>query len=197
MTQNWLSLSWKLLLVRGVIAVVFGIVAIAWPLETAIALAVVWGFWALFDGIGSLVQAFEPGTPGSARLLLVLMGVIALVAAFFAIFSPAVTATALTWILGIWLIVRGCFEAFGALASTRDAPRWLLLLGAAVDLLLGILFVANPGRSVVGIATVLGLVALAWGVVFLVTAYFTRGVAKGAEGAASDETHPTSTPGPT
>jgi uncharacterized membrane protein HdeD (DUF308 family) len=178
MTQNWLNLSWKMLLARGIIAVVFGVLAVAWPVETATALALLWGFWALFDGIGSFIQAFEPGTPGGARALLVLMGVIALLAAFFAIFSPALTAVALTWILGIWLIVRGCFEAVGAFASTVDAPRWLLLVGAGVDLVLGILFAANPGRSVVGIATVLGIVAIVWGVVFLVTGFATRRLAR-------------------
>jgi uncharacterized membrane protein HdeD (DUF308 family) len=174
MVHDWLSLSWKLLMVRGVLAILFGIVAVAWPVNTAIALAIVWGFWALVDGIGSFAQAFDGDSPGSARLLHVLMGVIALIAAFFALFSPGVAAVTLTWILGIWLIVRGLFEVAGAFASTPAGPRWLLLLGAAVDFVLGALFVANPGAGVVGIAVVLGLTAMVWGVVFLVTGFIVR-----------------------
>lgn len=164
--SDWLSVGWKMLVVRGVIGIVFGILAIVWPLSTAIALALLWGFWALMDGIGSLVQAFRPESQGS-RLWLVVMGVIALVAAFFAIFSPAMTAVTLTWILGIWLIVRGVFEVIGAFGSNRVTPRWLLLLSAALSILLGILFAANPGAGAVTIAVWLGIAALLWGVVFV------------------------------
>jgi uncharacterized membrane protein HdeD (DUF308 family) len=173
MERDWLNVGWKMLLVRGVIAVLFGIVAIAWPISTAIALALLWGFWALFDGIGSLVQAFQPESRGG-RVWLVIMGLIALVAAFFAIFSPAVTAVALTWILGIWLIVRGVFEAIGAFSSSSPLPRWLLLVGAALSLILGLLFVFNPGRAVVAIAVWLGVAAIIWGGVFVAMAIAIR-----------------------
>jgi len=164
--RDMLSAGWKILVVRGVVGIVFGILAIVWPLETAIALAVLWGFWALMDGVGLLTASFQPEARGG-RLWLVLMGVVALVAAFFAIFSPAVTAKTLTWILGIWLIVRGLFEAVDAATRERTTPRWLLLLSAALSILLGILFVANPGAAAVGIATFLGVVALMWGGVFI------------------------------
>lgn len=173
MERDWLNVSWKVLLVRGVIAILFGIVAIAWPTSTVIALALLWGFWALFDGVGSLVQAFQPESRGG-RVWLVIMGLVALVAAVFAIFRPAVTAVALTWILGIWLIVRGVFEAIGAFSSNLLLPRWLLLLGAALSLLLGVLFVANPGRAAVAIALWLGIAALVWGGVFVAMAISVR-----------------------
>ena len=167
MDRDWFAVGWKMLVVRGVIGMVFGILAIVWPLETATALALLWGFWALFDGIGLLAAAFRPEARGS-RIWLVLMGVIALVAAFFAIFSPGVAAKALTWILGIWLIVRGVFELIGAFTrKLTTTPRWLILLSAAFSILLGILFAANPGAAVVGIAVFLGVVALMWGAVFV------------------------------
>jgi uncharacterized membrane protein HdeD (DUF308 family) len=167
MVRDWMTVGWKMLIVRGVIGVVFGILAIVWPISTAIALALLWGFWALMDGIGSLTQAFRPESRGS-RFWLALMGVIALLAAFFAIFSPAMTAVTLTWILGIWLIVRGAFEAVGAFSSAMATPRWLLFLSAALSILLGILFVANPGAGAVGIAVLLGVTALMWGAAFVV-----------------------------
>jgi uncharacterized membrane protein HdeD (DUF308 family) len=174
MDRDWLNVSWKMLLVRGVIAIVFGIIAIAWPIETAIAFALLWGIWALVDGIGSLVQAFQPGATTGSRLLLIVMGVIALVAAFFAILSPGVAAVTLTWILGIWLIVRGVFELAGAFAASTSTPRWLLVLSALIDIVLGILFAANPGKGAVGIAVVLGIVAIAWGAAFIAAGFVMR-----------------------
>lgn len=172
--KDWMSLSWQMLVTRGVLAVLFGLVAVFWPITTVLALAVLWGIWALVDGISSISQAFTPeGKEG--RIWLILMGVIALVAAFFAITSPGLAAVALTWVLGIWLIVRAGFEAFGAFSSSRVAPRWLLLIGAAVSLVLGILFVANPGRSVIAVTEVLGILALVWGIVFVVVGVAMRG----------------------
>ena len=59
MERDWFTLGWKMLLVRGAIGIVFGILAIAWPISTAIALALLWGIWALVDGIGSIVQTLS------------------------------------------------------------------------------------------------------------------------------------------
>jgi len=174
MPKDWLTLSWKALVARGVAAIAFGIAAMVWPIETAVALALLWGIWALVEGIGSFAQAFQPGTSGWARFGLIAMGVIAFVVAFFAILSPAVTAVTLTWILGIWLIVRGVFEVVGAFSTSTVVPRWLLLISALVDFVLGVLFVANPGKAAVGIAVVLGITALLWGIVFLVTGFMVR-----------------------
>lgn len=173
MDRELFAETWKMLVVRGVIGIVFGLLAIIWPIETAIALMVLFGFWALVDGISSLFEAFRSDTQGS-RAGLAVMGVLALVAAFFAIFSPSVAAATLTLIFGIWLIIRGVFEVFAAFSSYRLTPRWLLLLGAALSILLGIFFVANPGRGVVGIAVWLGLIALCWGVVFVAMGLIVR-----------------------
>jgi uncharacterized membrane protein HdeD (DUF308 family) len=168
MVKDWMSSSWKLLVARGVVGILFGLAAITWPITTALALALMWGVWALVDGISSITQAFTPeGKEG--RMWLSVMGVIALLAGLFAITSPGVTAVTLTWLLGIWLIVRAGFEAFGAFSSSREAPRWLLLAGAALSLVLGVLFVANPGVAAVTLAEVLGTLAVVWGVMFVVT----------------------------
>jgi uncharacterized membrane protein HdeD (DUF308 family) len=177
-TLTWLELSWKALVLRGGVAIVFGILAVVWPLETVTALAFLWGFWALFDGIGSIMQAFQPETTGRQRALLILIGLVALVVAFFAIFSPAVTAATLIWLLGIWLIVRALMEAILAFTTAGSGSRGVLLFSAALDLVLGVLFVAYPDKSLVGIGFVLGLVAIAWGVVFLVGGLMIRRAAQ-------------------
>lgn len=187
MNHDWLNVSWKMLVVRGVLAIIFGIVAMVWPVTTAIALALMWGVWAVVDGISALAQAFQPEAIG--RGWLVAMGILGLLAGLFAIFRPGVTAVGLTWILGIWLVVRGLFELFGAFSSTIAQPRWLLFLSAALSIVLGLLFAFNPGTSAVAVAFWLGLMALAWGAVFIVVGFMVRRegaahqVAPGAPGA--------------
>ncbi|GAA1557808.1 hypothetical protein GCM10009804_13230 [Kribbella hippodromi] len=178
MERDWLTLGWKMLLVRGAIGIVFGILAIAWPISTAIALAVLWGVWALTDGIGSIAQAFQPESGGS-RAWLIVLGVIALLAGLIAIIHPGMTAVTLTWILGIWLIVRGIFELAGAFSSQLLVPRWLLVLNGLLSLLIGILFAARPGPSAVKIAVLLGITALVWGAVLIGVALAVRRAAAG------------------
>ncbi|GAA2141663.1 HdeD family acid-resistance protein [Nocardioides koreensis] len=191
MESDWFSIGWKALVARGGVALVFGILAMAWPLETATALALLWGLWAIADGFGSLAQGFWPGAGSGSRWLLVAMGAIALIAGIVAVTSPKVTAVALTWILGIWLIARGVFELAAAATSSTTVPRGLLALAGLVDLVLGILFAANPGKGAVGIAFLLGLVAFAWGAVLLLMGLWLRREATHHLGPADAGPHPT------
>jgi uncharacterized membrane protein HdeD (DUF308 family) len=133
MRDDWLSLAWKVLVARGVVGLVFGVTAVAWPGETAVAFVVLWGIWALVDGIGSIVEGFNSDPPGP-RWIHLLMGAASLVVAFFAIFSPSMTATTLTWILGIWLIVRGLSEFASAFFGRADRGRGMLVPIGVVDL---------------------------------------------------------------
>lgn len=174
MPKDWLTLSWQVLMLRGAIGVVFGIVAIAAPVTAALTFALLWGVWVLADGFGLLLQAFQSDDSTNRRLLVGLMGVVAIVAGLVAITSPKTTAVTLTWILGIWFIVRGVFEAGAAVSSTTNRPRGLLFVTAVLDIVLGVLFAANPGRGAVGIAVVLGVVALIWGVGFIAVGVVVR-----------------------
>jgi len=61
MIDDELSVSWKALVLRGVLAIVFGVFAVSWPISTALTLVVLWGVWALVDGIGLIVAAATPG----------------------------------------------------------------------------------------------------------------------------------------
>ena len=149
------------MVIRGVVGLAFGVVALAWPGETALAFIVLWGLWALFDASARSRRASAP-VPGAHAWLHLLMGAISLVVAVFAIFSPAVTASTLTWLLGIWLIVRGLTELVTGAIGAGDRGRAFLIGSGIVDLVLGVLFAANPGRAAVGIAWLLGLVALVW-----------------------------------
>ena len=185
MPKDLLTAAWKLLLLRGVIGIVLGIVLVAWPEATIVVLMVLVGIWALIDGIGLAAHVFDKGARTGQRVLFGVMALIALVVALVAIFRPGLAASAVTWFLGIWLLVRGLFELVGAFSTTVSTPRWLLVLGALLDLVLGWLFVSNPGTAVVAVAWVIGLLAIAWGVVFVVLALAARGATKDLPGDSS------------
>jgi len=172
MLENWLTLRWTTLLVRGAVGVVFGVVAIAWPDETVTVLVVLWGCWALLDGLVTIGSAAD--LRGSRAMVpVIIVGVLALVAAFFALTRPGLAATTLTWFLGVWLVIRGVSEIVGAVGVSGPG-RWVLVLSGVVDGILGVLFMANPGQAVLSIASVLGLFALVWGLIILAVAFAVR-----------------------
>ncbi|WP_051706786.1 HdeD family acid-resistance protein [Nocardioides aequoreus] len=169
-----LGVPWTMLLLRGVVGIIFGLVAIVWPVSTVIALALLWGIWALADGIGLAVEAFRHGSGGQKALALA-MALVAVLAGLYAITRPGATALILTWVLGIWLLVRGVFEGVGAFRpGLAGSARLLLGLGAVLDLVLGVLFVANPGRAALSLTVVLGVLALFWGGVLVAMAFAVR-----------------------
>jgi uncharacterized membrane protein HdeD (DUF308 family) len=176
--KDLLTAAWKLLLLRGVIGIVFGVVIMVWPQATITVLMVLVGIWALVDGIGLAAQVFAKGASAGQRVFFGVMALVALVVALVAIFRPGTAASAIIWVAGIWLLVRGVFELVGAFSSTVTAPRWLLVLGALLDLVLGYLFVTSSAKSAVALAWLIGLLSVAWGIVFVVLALAARSAAK-------------------
>jgi uncharacterized membrane protein HdeD (DUF308 family) len=174
--KNWLDDNWGMLLVRGIIAILFGIMAMIWPGITAVALAVLWGIWALIEGVVNLVAAFQRGAAGKGWKIL--FGIVSIVAGLIAIIHPFDVAVVLTWILGIWFIVAAVFQGVGAFSSTRTRPRWMLIISAILSLVIGILFVARPGVGVLSIVLWLGIVATIWGIVLVIAAFSARRLGK-------------------
>jgi uncharacterized membrane protein HdeD (DUF308 family) len=171
--QDWMTLRWTTLLARGLIGVAFGVLAMAWPDETVTVLVVIWGCWALLDGVITLaVVGRVPGT--APKVVAILAGAVALLVAFFAIARPGVAAATLTWFLGVWLVVRGVLEIVQAFSVDEPGGRWALALGGVLDGVIGVLFMANPGSAVLGIAFLLGLLAFLWGLAVVGLAFFVR-----------------------
>ena len=164
--------SWQMLMVRGTVAVVFGLVAMTWRMETAVVLVLVWGVWAVCDGVALLAQAFT-GEATDGRWWAVAVGVIALVVGVLAVARPGLAAVTLTWLLGAWAIVRGGVEMLAGV-SVSGRHRWLLLGGGTLSILIGLLFVLNPGGAAVALAFLLGVLAVGWGIVYLATGFELR-----------------------
>jgi uncharacterized membrane protein HdeD (DUF308 family) len=164
------SLTWKSALVRGAIAIVLGIIAIFWPDTAIFTFMLIWGLWALVDGIAVLFLAFQPEAR-AARTLLIVQGVLGVVLGILIVTHPGLSASVVTWLAGVWFVVRGLLEGFAAFGTS---PRGFLLASAAIDIVLGVLFMANPGGSAKGITVVLGIVALVWGIALVVIGFAWR-----------------------
>lgn len=174
---NLLDLTWKVAVTRGVLGIILGLLLVISPLS-AVVFLVMWGVFLLFDAIGWFTTAFARGQAGSHRAMSVLLGILALVVAFFAIFRPGVTAASLVIFLGIWLIVRGIGSALVGITSATGSTRWLVLLGAVLDIVLGVLFFLNPLGSALLIVLFIGVTLIVWGIVTIALGIMLRQRAK-------------------
>jgi uncharacterized membrane protein HdeD (DUF308 family) len=169
MDLHALSLGRSMMLVRGGIAFLVGVITSNQEGISATSLIVIWGLYALADGAATLRQAYPPtGTSrhAEAQPVLLLMGGIALAVGLMVIVVPGLSVGSLTWLLAGWFAVRAVFEGLGAFAA-RSKARVLLGAAALVDLGLVALFVTHTSGSVVDLALFGGGLAMLWSLLYL------------------------------
>ena len=164
----------RVLIVRGVVAAVFGLIALSWPQMTALALALLFGVYALLNGIGSIVVAFRH-RGWSQRVLPLLAGLVGIAAGVVAWVWPETTVLALAILVGAWAVVTGLFEIVAAV-QLRKLIRGEVVLGVAgaLTVVAGVLILLWPLEGAAGIAFVIGLYALVYGVLLVVVGYRVR-----------------------
>lgn len=158
------QISWKWLVAQGVLGILFGLAALVFPIAALASFALLWGAWALLDGFTSAAEVFTKGRSVGTRVLFAVLALVSIFAGIFAVARPFVTVAALTWFLGVWLVVRGAGELVAAFGKHSTKVRVLLLLGALLDIALGVVLFLNPGTGAMSLTWVLGLMALVWGV---------------------------------
>ncbi|WP_432988070.1 HdeD family acid-resistance protein [Dactylosporangium sp. CA-233914] len=168
-----------LLGIRGVLAILFGIVALIWPGLTVIALAVIFGIFAIVTGVEQLVHAIRP-VPGPSnpvtgfadgtgpRLARGVAGVAGLVLGIMVIVWPGVTAIALAFLVGIWAVITGLSDLW---LATRQHGGWSLALIGALAIVAGLFIMVRPAAGALAIAWAIGIYAIVSGVLLLVAAY--------------------------
>ena len=157
-----------LLIVRGIVGVVFGLIAFAWPGITITALVAIFAAYAVIDGVTNLFLGLSR-RPGRERSWAsVIQGIVGIAAGVLAVIWPDVTALALVIFIGAWAIVTGIFEIFAAIKLRKEIRgEWLLALSGLLSMTFGVLVFAFPAAGAVGIAWILGTYAMAGGIVLI------------------------------
>jgi uncharacterized membrane protein HdeD (DUF308 family) len=169
-----LARSWWVLLLYGLVALVFGAVAILQPLATATALAWAIGVMAVVEGVISLVALFG-GNSGVSRGWLAVYALASLVFGVLAVINPLATASVLVLLLAVWLIVAGIHRIVFAVRVRRHIQgEWLLILSGVLAIVLGALLVANPLAGVAVTTLWIGIGSLIYGVLQVVVAFRLR-----------------------
>ena len=177
-------LHWWSVVIRGIIAILFGILALVWPGLTLGVLLVLFGIFAFADGIISIISAF--GSPeGRQRWVLLLLTGLAGIAAGIVTFTyPGLTVVVLLYIIATWAIVVGILHIVTALSKSGEvAPRWLWGLSGFFSVLFGILLYAEPVVGIFAVVWLIGFYALIFGFTLIILGLHLRGFGQQLRGA--------------
>jgi uncharacterized membrane protein HdeD (DUF308 family) len=178
--------SWVFLL-RGVLAIVLGVLAFLSPGPTLAALILVFAFYAVFDGILAIVAGFA--FPGGPSLWLIVGGIAGIAVGAFTFVSPDTTAVAVVLLVGIWAIATGAAEFIAAATlGDRIQNRFLLGLTGAISVAFGVLLVMSPTDGILSVLWLIGFYAIFAGVTYLAMGMRLRGVANTLESIKAENT---------
>ncbi|WP_372017026.1 HdeD family acid-resistance protein [Pseudoxanthomonas sp. 10H] len=169
-----MSRAWWVFLLYGLFAIIFGLFALFRPHSTVWMMVMAFGVLALADGVVSLLSVFRKDV-ALPNWLLVVYAAASIGFGLLALLQTQMVATALVWLLAIWLVVAGIARIVFAV-QLRQLVRgnWLLALSGVLALLLGLLFIARPNIGVATLAAWLGIGALVYGVLQVALAFYMR-----------------------
>jgi uncharacterized membrane protein HdeD (DUF308 family) len=169
-----MSRTWWVFLLYGLFAVAFGLFALFRPHATVWMMIMAFGLLALADGVVSLLSVFRKQV-ALPNWLLLLYAVASIGFGLLALFRAQTVATALVWLLAIWLVIAGIARIVFAVQMRRLVHgNWLLALSGILDLVLGLLFIARPNIGVATLAVWLGIGALVYGLLQIALAFYMR-----------------------
>jgi uncharacterized membrane protein HdeD (DUF308 family) len=173
--------NWWVLALRGGFAILFGVVAWIWPGITVWALVILFGAYALVDGVIALCGAFR-GTEGQSRGWLALTGVCGIVLGVVAMAWPGITGFALLMLIAAWAVVTGVFEIFTAFALRKQIDNeWVYVLTGGISVLFGILLFVWPVSGALAVVWMIGFFSILFGALMVGAAFRLRKLAKEAE----------------
>ena len=160
-----ISRDWWVFALRGVAAILFGIMAIASPEITLAALVLLFGAYAFVDGVALLI-ALARGEAGARRHAwsVGIMGVLGIVASIVTFVWPGITALSLLYIVAFWAIATGVFQTVAAVALRREIEgEFWMGLGGVMSVVFGIFLIVSPGTGLIALVWLVGFWAIVFG----------------------------------
>lgn len=165
-----LARNWWLILLRGVAAVIFGVLTFAWPGLTLVTLVLLYGAFALADGVLALVAAVMGGQP-APRWWLAIVGLLGLAAGIITLMMPGITAIFLLYCIAFWAITMGVMQIVGAIRLRKEIDNeWMLIASGLISVLFGLTLIVAPGAGVIGLLFVIGVYAVIHGIMLITLA---------------------------
>jgi len=184
MLADILSRYWWMTLLRGLFWIVFGIVVLATPGISLLALTLALGVVMFVDGIINIVNAFSGRKEHDDWWVLLLVGLAGVGIGILTFYNPAATALAVVFYVAIWAVATGLLEIVAAVRLRKQIQGeiWLALAGIA-SVVFGVLLVVRPGAGALTLLWLIGFYAIAFGVLLVLLAFKVRSGVKRIAGA--------------
>ncbi len=162
--------NWWLILLRGIAAIVFGVLAMAWPGVTLVTLVVLYGIFVLADGAFAVLAAIR-GSEYASSWWLAIVGLLGIAAGIITLLWPGITGLVLLFCIAIWAIATGILQIVGAIAMRNELDdTWLLVATGALSVLFGALLIARPGAGALALVLVIACYAIIYGILLCLLA---------------------------
>ena len=156
------SRQWWVLVVQGVLGILFGVLAIAFPGIALLTLAYLFAAWALITGASQIGEGWRVAETRGRSWPFAVMGVVSIAAGILAALIPGITIYGLVVLLGAWFVVQGVMEVYAAWRIRAEVTgEWILALVGILTLIVGVIVLALP---VVGAVLTVALVAT-WSII--------------------------------
>ena len=170
-----ISRNWWMFALRGVVAIIFGVVAFAQPEQALQALVLVFGAYALVDGIFAMFAGIASYRYFERWWAVLLEGVAGVVIGLLTFFWPNITALVLVYFIAAWALITGIFEIVAAIQLRRVITgERMLILGGLVSILFGVLLFVFPAAGAVSVIWMIGIYAIVFGISLIIFAFRVR-----------------------
>ena len=167
--------NWRVLALRGLAALLFGLVVLFWPGVILAVLTLIFGIYALVDGGVALVPALRTFERGARRWLPLAEGAMGVIAGLLALLWPGLTASALLYVIVAWAVATGILKISTAIVLRSEVENgWLLAGSGALSVLFGAILAALAGRSLPSLAPFIGVFAIVVGLALILFAFRMR-----------------------
>ncbi len=175
---NQLGHNWWAVAIRGLAAIVFGILALVWPGITFTVLVLFWGAYALVDGIFAIISVLTHHAGGMHRWLLLVEGLAGIAAGILTFIWPGLTGLVLLYLIAAWAVVTGVLEILAAIRLRQEITNeWMLAVAGIISVVFGIVIAAFPTAGALAVTWLIGAYAIVFGLLMLYLAFRLRSYA--------------------
>ena len=172
-----LAQYWWLLLLRGLAAIIFGILALIWPELTLLTLILLFGAYALMDGIFAVIAGIASFRSNERWWAVLLEGVVGILVGVLVFIWPGPTALVLLYFIAAWAVITGITEIAAAIRLRREITNeWAMGLSGLASVIFGVLLFIYPGAGAVSLVWLIGAYAIIFGILLIILGFRLRGM---------------------
>jgi uncharacterized membrane protein HdeD (DUF308 family) len=174
--------NWWVIALRGAFTIIFGMGALLWPGLTLRVLILLFGSYALVNGIFTVIGSLLSRSENQRWWVVLLQGIVGIILGLLTFFYPAVTTLALLYLIAAWALITGIFEVVAGIMLRRViTAEWLTILGGIASIIFGLLLVFFPSGGALALTWLIGTYALVLGMLLIFLALRLRSLRRDVE----------------